>query len=161
VFRLQGAVDILDWVPLQQRSGGDPCLDRAMLQVTSVKRGDQFGTETQAFYGHRPGEGTLRVDAALLGNGVEVDYSGDLATVHFKNLKQGERALKLENPTVRNAANTELSVEVAQKVVQLPTTYGLAQNYPNLFNPGTTLKYHVPLPSAVEIAVYNVLARRL
>ena len=103
----------------------------------------------------------MRVDAAVLGRDVEVEYSGDLATVHFTVLKQGDHALKLENVTVRNATNAELAVEVGQKVAELPTSFDLAQNYPNPFNPATTVKYQVPSPVAVEVTVYNVLGEKV
>jgi hypothetical protein len=135
--------------------------DRSVLQVTGVTRGDLFGGEAQAFYGHRLGEGTVRVDAAVLGKDVEVDRSGDLATIHFKVLKQGDHALKMENVTVRNATNAALAVEEAAKVTELPTTFDLAQNYPNPFNPSTTVKYQVPASVAVEVTVYNVLGERV
>jgi len=81
--------------------------------------------------------------------------------VHFKVLKQGDHALKLENVIVRDASNAAIAVDVAEKVAELPTTFDLAQNYPNPFNPSTTLKYQVPSPVAVEITVFNVLGEKV
>jgi parallel beta-helix repeat protein len=47
----------------------------------------------------------------------------------------------------------------------LPRVYALNQNFPNPFNPTTTLRYEVPNPGGnVDIAIYNVrgqLVRRL
>jgi flagellar hook assembly protein FlgD len=44
----------------------------------------------------------------------------------------------------------------------LPTTYGLSENYPNPFNPITTIAYQVPPPGGmVSIQVYNVLGQRV
>jgi len=40
-----------------------------------------------------------------------------------------------------------------------PSDYGLSQNFPNPFNPSTTLQYSVKEPGKVTLAVYDVLGR--
>ncbi len=42
-----------------------------------------------------------------------------------------------------------------------PVQYYLAQNYPNPFNPATTIQYTVPSYGPVNIAVYNVLGKKV
>ncbi|MCC6396168.1 MAG: T9SS type A sorting domain-containing protein, partial [Bacteroidetes bacterium] len=135
--------------------------DPKVLQVNGVVRGDLLGAEGQSFHGHRTGEGMLRVDCALLGKGLAVEHSGNVATVHFRVLGQGDAALRLASATVRNAANGEVAVDVTETVAELPTTFDLAQNYPNPFNPTTTIKYQVPSPVNVEVTVFNILGEKI
>jgi hypothetical protein len=40
---------------------------------------------------------------------------------------------------------------------ELPDTYALLPNYPNPFNPATTLNYEIPEQSYIKITVYNML----
>jgi len=43
----------------------------------------------------------------------------------------------------------------------LPNRISLEQNYPNPFNPGTLIRFTLPEAAAVELAVYDVLGRRV
>ncbi|MCI0706995.1 MAG: T9SS type A sorting domain-containing protein [Ignavibacteriae bacterium] len=41
----------------------------------------------------------------------------------------------------------------------VPATYVLAQNFPNPFNPGTTISYGIPQPGHVKLQVFDMLGR--
>ena len=44
---------------------------------------------------------------------------------------------------------------------EVPTKYFLSNNFPNPFNPSTTLKYSIPKESAVIIKVYDILGKEI
>lgn len=43
----------------------------------------------------------------------------------------------------------------------LPTNFVLYPNYPNPFNPGTTIQFNIPQASDVKVAIYDVLGREV
>ncbi len=59
--------------------------------------------------------------------------------------------------SVGSAFATEaVATDVAQGN-EIPDTFALVGNYPNPFNPGTTIQYSLPQQATVRLAIYNVL----
>ncbi|MCH7613758.1 MAG: T9SS type A sorting domain-containing protein, partial [Candidatus Marinimicrobia bacterium] len=50
---------------------------------------------------------------------------------------------------------------VTQKIIAVPDEYALHSNYPNPFNPVTTIQYDLPEDSHVNLIIYNILGREV
>ena len=45
--------------------------------------------------------------------------------------------------------------------MDLPETFSMEQNFPNPFNPATTIRYSIPIGGSVLLNVYDVLGQRV
>jgi len=61
--------------------------------------------------------------------------------------------------TVLNFVDGPLSVEPQDITGTPPTDYSLHQNFPNPFNPTTTIRFDIPQSSVVNLKVYNLLGQ--
>ena len=43
----------------------------------------------------------------------------------------------------------------------IPTEFVLEQNYPNLFNPSTTIRFAIPSQQMVKLTIFNVLGQQV
>ncbi len=64
----------------------------------------------------------------------------------------------MAEPTAINATKLYQLLGVGNQD-ELPQTFGLFANYPNPFNPVTTIKYALPEPAHVKITVFNTLGQ--
>lgn len=62
---------------------------------------------------------------------------------------------------IGNWWRTEPITGVESQNINIPTHFFLEENYPNPFNPNTTIKYQVPTRSHVSLKVFDVLGREV
>ena len=63
--------------------------------------------------------------------------------------------------TRRNPTDTCTIVGIENRLSDLPTVYKLYDNYPNPFNPVTTIKYDLPKNTFVKLVIYDLLGKQI
>ncbi len=71
------------------------------------------------------------------------------------------RHLLAVNQTIIIRDSRVTKVRLSRENRGLPANITLEQNYPNPFNPGTTIRFGLPQPARVSLAVYNLLGERI
>ncbi len=92
---------------------------------------------------------------------------GTFASLYFVAKKNGTSKVTLdelrwnEGQKATNISSTEIITAVKTSEMEIPKEYSLSQNFPNPFNPSTTISYAVPSRSRVTLSVINTLGQRV
>jgi hypothetical protein len=93
---------------------------------------------------------------AVLGRDAVLPVSGEILKV-TTSLEVDLSGVVIQ---ARDAENKDLAFALgAEPLLVLPQAYRLASNYPNPFNPQTTIAFDLPEPQMVRLAVYDLKGR--
>ncbi|MBS4032868.1 MAG: T9SS type A sorting domain-containing protein [Ignavibacterium sp.] len=79
--------------------------------------------------------------------------------IHFINDNEGwvVGQISSQKGVILNTTNGGVTFVEEEKIYELPTTYSLSNNFPNPFNPTTTIKWQIPEIGFVTLKIYDVL----
>jgi tetratricopeptide (TPR) repeat protein len=85
-----------------------------------------------------------------------------LADIKEINSQSPEVQMRIKNAEhLINGSNKTLNKNAKLVSISAPKSYELSQNFPNPFNPSTTIRYQIPKPSLVTLKVYDILGREV
>lgn len=136
--------------------------DTDALSFVSIVKGGFISGSSESF--PVVGDGTVGLVNAVFGKVVSAG-DGVLAEVTFTAKQSGafdSDMLGIEDVTVVNASMlAEKLADNSAVVDATPTEFALGQNFPNPFNPTTTITFSVPEAGDVTLKIYDVLGRNI
>ncbi len=105
------------------------------------------------------------VDVCLVGiRESGISGTGTVATVTFRVLAEGQPMIEFADVMARDQANQPITVMTSEASpvddgLPLPTVSALHLNYPNPFNPTTTLAFDLAVSGRVKIDIYSIDGR--
>ena len=121
------------------------------------------GAEAPLFLVNTDESGVVKL-ASAVGSGPVASGEGVVAELVFRPIGDVETGLfdiaqgvVFDPSQFQNRAGTPGSLEVRA----IPTEFALNQNFPNPFNPETTISYDLADGGRVELAIYNVMGQQV
>ncbi|HCR16673.1 MAG TPA: hypothetical protein DIU35_04245 [Candidatus Latescibacteria bacterium] len=144
--------------------------DPAVLQFTSASAGrdnllSQDGRLAEVFgtLSHDSEKGEILLASAVTFGDV-AQGEGGLARLRFRLLDdhpQGDLLRIAEGVIIDGKFNLNRAENLGDRLTLVPDEFALEHNYPNPFNPATTIRYAVPETGKVTLRIYNVLGQKV
>ena len=120
------------------------------------------GAETPVFLMNEDAPGELSIANAIV-DGSPVTGTGDVVSLTFRVLTEFEDNARFEiaeGVVFDGSKLTNFVVALGNlNVESTPTEFALLQNFPNPFNPETTIKYNLADGKNVSLRIYNVVGQ--
>ncbi len=132
---------------------GDGC------EIINVSKGDAIAKRGDVFFGTIPSFGGMEVCVAALGVDKPLAGSGEVAKILVKS--GSSINVSLAEADIRDIENRQFVLEGtgSYEGPEIPIADALNQNFPNPFNPATTVVFDLAKPAMVRIGIYDVSGR--
>ena len=146
---------------------GDPVSGRMMIGLAKTPAGDGKKSSPDVINAIVPEELIFKYIPGMAGAGLKYENTATGARVVYLGFgiekisgpKTTTAADFLEKVLTWLAGTTSVDNETKQHV--LPKDYWLSQNFPNPFNPNTTIQYSIPRADFVVLKVYNLIGKKI
>lgn len=130
------------------------------LILQSVEQGSVWPESSLLLFTNE--EGVVEVSGAVLGTGAAPEANGVIAELVFA-IVGTDTSLELRRMTARDFLNREIEItnnpgaytDNEDLINIIPAESYLAQNFPNPFNPSTTVRFGLKEAGKVQLSVYN------
>jgi hypothetical protein len=128
-------------------------------EIVRVTKGEAYAKRGDVFFGTIPAFGGTEICVAALGVGKPLDGSGEIARILVAS--EGTINVSLAEADIRDTENRQTVLEGTggYEGPDIPLADALNQNFPNPFNPATTVAFDLAKPAAVRIGIYDVSGR--
>jgi hypothetical protein len=129
-----------------------------------IERGTLFSGASELFFGLVPGtRNTADISAAALGTDVALARSGEVARLVIRSEGETSPRVRIEMIDMRDLDNakTEIGSVEEHEAPFVPQATALLQNFPNPFNPVTTITFDLTAAVHVRLDVFDVSGRLL
>lgn len=135
------------------------------VDMNEVSSGSRLGDDPLRYVNHNESAGKVSVALSKRAGEQSVGSNGAVARLELEKKTDRSTKVDLKDGNASLSGGTIAGLKTAGpqplRSRQVPDTYSLSDNYPNPFNPSTTIEFGLPERSDVRLAVYTVTGRKV